>query len=88
MTEVEQVTDEMLGKTLALIDKFPTKRCSVAYLKWMLGLSERDDADQVMKAIRDVLSSLNLIGWSYPAKGPAEMFLSDHGRIVMKERAS
>jgi len=73
-------TDKMLADTLRVLYHFTNNRCSVAAIKWRIGVANRDDADQIMLAIRDELTSLQLIGWSYPPKGPAEFFLSEKGK--------
>lgn len=67
--------EEQLQATVRLIKQFPAGRCSVAYLKWRLGIADKPDSDSIMREIRDALCRKRLIGWSYPPKGPAEFFL-------------
>lgn len=73
-------TDEMLAATLRILRSAKDNRCAVAAIKWRIGIAERDDAEQLMLAIREELTSHRLIGWSFPPNGPAELFLSDFGK--------
>lgn len=72
----------ILAQALRTLHRFPNGRCSAAYLQHILGFG--DNGDKPIIAIRDELTHMGMVGWSWPPKGPRELFLTKAGRVFME----